>query len=125
MDEQQTFFSATKSKVYVTAGFVALRFLLGYLNRLGVQAKIPFFVNMIITAVDFVVSLPMKLVFGTKFLKALLTNKISLLILFVVMLAYWYVFACVLVYAYELLNKQDEEHKSKHEHKPEVQSKLE
>ncbi len=115
MDESKSFFLPTKEKVYVTCGFVGLRFLLGYLNHFGVQAKAPFFVNMFLAAIDFVVSLPMKLIFGSEFLKYILRGKIGVLVLFIAILAYWYLFACVLFYAYELLNKKDVEEKLKHE----------
>lgn len=121
MNEHTSFFSPTKEKIYITASFVGLRFLLGYLNRLGVQAKAPFFVNMFIAAIDFVVSLPMKLIFGSEFLKGILRGKIGVLVFFISILAYWYLFACVLFYAYELLNKKDVEEKLKQ--KPQEENK--
>jgi len=118
MEEPNYFFSPTREKAYITCGFVGLRFLLGYLNHFQVPAKAPFFVNMVLTSLDFVVSLPMKLVFVTGFLKGLLKYEIGALLLFVIMIVYWYLFACILMYAYELLNKKDVEEKSKHaEHK--------
>ena len=107
--EEQRFFSVTKGKVSITAVFFGLRLLLGYLHRWNIAAKLPFVVDMILAAVDFVVSLPMKLVFGSQFLKSLLSPSFFVLLLFVLMIAYWYLFSCVLVYAYELLNRQDAE----------------
>lgn len=137
MEEKNTFFSATKEKVYIATGFLAIRLLIGYVNRINLAAKIPFFLNMLIAAIDFIVSLPMKLVFATPALARLVKNEVFLAILFVAVLAYWYLFACILVYAYDVLNtnddnaekqnsqKQREENKEKDsEEKEEIQSKL-
>lgn len=118
--EKQGFFSVTNEKVYVVIGFVVLRYLLGFLNHANFAAKMPYFVNMLIAAIDLVVSLPMKIIFATPVLKNLLISKIPLIFLFVVMLAYWFLFACILLYVYNTLNMQDSEELSKHEKSKEM-----
>lgn len=112
--EKPGFFTATKEKIYITAVFIVLRFSLGYLHRFQVAAQLPFFVNMILTAMDFIVSLPMKLVFATQVLRKFLVSELVLMLLFAAMIAYWYIFACILWYAYESLNKQDAETRGQH-----------
>lgn len=120
----QSFFSATKEKFYITFGFVVLRWLLGYLNHVGFAAKVPFFVNMALAAVDLVVSLPMKIVFSTPSVRSVFGSQIGAFLLFSLMIAYWYVFACILVHAYNQLNRQDESSNTELPPKEEVQAKL-
>ncbi|MBI4141152.1 hypothetical protein HY485_04925 [Candidatus Woesearchaeota archaeon] len=122
--ESQSFFSATKEKLYIVFLFVAARWLLGYLNHVRVAAKVPFFVNMFLAAVDLVVSLPMKIVFATASIKAFFGSQFGIILLFCLMVAYWYLFACVLVRVYDQLNKQDESTRMQEPPKEEVQAKL-
>ena len=113
----RSFFALTSEKVYITVVFIGVRFLLGFLNSANVAAKLPFFVNMILAAIDLVVSLPMKLVFSTPFLKNLLRYDFGVSILFFSMIVYWYVFAGVLMHVYSQLNKKDTEQKVPEEQK--------
>lgn len=127
MDSKSSFFSSTKEKIYVVAVFICLRFMLGFLGRTGFHAKIPAVISAVLSAIDFIVSLPMKLVFATPAAKLLTKYQFGAFVLFVLMIAYWYLFASILVYAYENLNKQSvpDIKESIEEQKPEeMQSKL-
>ena len=77
----------------------------------NVQARFPMLVNLFIGAVDVIVSLPLKIFSATPLLKSYLKLEATYLILFIVFIAYWYLFACILVYAYDTLNKADSEEK--------------
>jgi hypothetical protein len=124
MEEKNTFFTPTKEKIFIAAFFLGARLLLGYINRINLAAKMPFFVNMILAATDFVVSLPMKLVFATPSLKIVAKSELLLTILFLVMITYWYLFACVLIYSYDLMNANDAKKEENKAENQEVQSKL-
>lgn len=113
-----------KEKVYITAGFFITRYVLGYLNHAKIPSKIPLFVTIFLSAIDFVVSLPMKLIMATPVLKAQLQRPISYFFLLVILIVYWYVFACILYYAYETLNKEDSEEKKDSQEKADVQKTL-
>ena len=111
---QQKFFSITKEKAYITLIFFLLRMVLGYLGKMGAAAKMPFVISMIITAIDFVISLPMKIFMATPSLKAQLQNQAIVLLLFITMIAYWYLFACTLMHSYKMLSEQSTSPKEKH-----------
>lgn len=120
----RSFFSTTREKFYITFSFVVLRWLLGYLNHVGFAAKVPFFVNMAFAAVDLVVSLPMKIVFSTPSVRGVFGSQFGAFLLFGLMVAYWYVFACILMHAYNQLNRQDESSHAELPPQEEVQAKL-